>query len=102
MHSYTLTRDAENDLRDIARYTLSKWGNVAFDKYKNGLERAFINISNCNVITKSFSKNLPDIRVTKYKFHFIFYLQKKNKTIIIGVIHEQRDILNNLINRLES
>ena len=74
LNSYTLTRDAENDLLDIAKYTLSKWGKSAFDKYKNGLEETFVNISNGNVIPKSFSKNIPDIRVTKYKYHFIFYL----------------------------
>ena len=79
MHSYTLTREAENDLRDIAKYTLSKWGNTAFEKYKNGLEKTLIDISNADVISKSFSKSLPDIKVTKYKYHFIFYLQKRRK-----------------------
>lgn len=40
MKRYELTRDAEQDLREVARYTLSKWGKGLFHEYRNGLADA--------------------------------------------------------------
>lgn len=46
-------------------------------------------------------KPLPELYVTKYRYHFIFYLHKiDQKPLIIGVIHEQRDLVNRLSERL--
>lgn len=37
MTSYHLTYDAENDLREVARYTLDTWGTDIFDQYRAGV-----------------------------------------------------------------
>jgi len=41
MKKYTLSLDAEQDLKDIASYTLKNWGKVKFAEYKKGLETKF-------------------------------------------------------------
>tara|TARA_B110000211_G_C13660050_1_gene369804 strand:+ start:360 stop:539 length:180 start_codon:yes stop_codon:yes gene_type:complete len=38
---YKLTRDAENDLREVARYTLSSWGASTLKTYRKGLVKTF-------------------------------------------------------------
>ncbi len=38
MAFYDLTKDAENDLREMARYTLNKWGKKKLDEYRGGLK----------------------------------------------------------------
>lgn len=102
MSSYELSIEAEDDLRDIAEYTLKKWGNKIFEQYRRGLIKTFEAIANKEVIEKRVSKNLSDVFVSKFRHHFIFYLTALNqKPIIIAVIHEQRDILNHLVKRLE-
>ena len=102
MSLYEISINAENDLREIAQYTLNKWGNKIFEQYRRGLIKTFDAIANKEVLEKRVSKNLSDVFVSKYRHHFIFYLKTSDhKPIIIAVIHEQRDILNHLIERLQ-
>ena len=101
MSGYELTKDAENDLRAVARYTLKEWGKEALTQYRKGLKAIFQKIGNDTVIKKQFSEKHPQLFVAKYKYHYIFYLTNKfEKPIIIGVIHEKRDIVNHLKKRL--
>jgi toxin ParE1/3/4 len=99
--TYELTKDAEKDLREVARYTLNKWGKKALDEYRDGLNTTFNKIGGKKVRKSTFSKTFPQLLVTKYKYHFIFYItENMAKPVIIGVIHEKRDIVNRLGERL--
>lgn len=98
---YELSLDADQDLQDVARYTLNNWGKSFLLKYRNGLKAKFKVIAGNSIIKKSFSAQFPELYVTKYRYHFIFYLHKiDQKPLIIGVIHEQRDLVNRLSERL--
>lgn len=100
-HPYRLTKHAQNDLREIARYTLKTWGKEALHSYRNGISNTFMQISNGNILEKCFSDVFPELLVTRYKHHYIFYLkQDPSLTVIIGVIHERRDIVSRLTQRL--
>jgi toxin ParE1/3/4 len=101
MKCYNLTKDAENDLREIARYTLDKWGKEKLQKYRDGLKVVFNKIGRNEIKKHQFSKNLPELLVIKYNYHFIFYLPDSlEKPVIIGVIHERRNIVERLAGRL--
>ena len=101
MSLYHLTEDAEQDLRDIARYTLEKWGVTKLAKYRVSLKKRFNEIGKEQIIKRLFSQNLPDVYVTKSGAHFIFYLCEEDQPpIIIAIIHEARDILKHLKDRL--
>ncbi|NQY65098.1 MAG: type II toxin-antitoxin system RelE/ParE family toxin [Alteromonadaceae bacterium] len=103
MSLYHLTEDAEQDLRDIARYTLDNWGIKQLEKYRSSLKKRFITIGKNEIIKRHFSQKMPDVYVTKSGGHFIFYLAEENqKPIIIAVIHESRDILEHLTARLNA
>ncbi len=102
MKTYKITDDAKNDLIEIAQYTLNKWGKKSFNEYRVGLEGIFDTIANRTVIQRKISEKLPNVFVTKYKYHFIFYIYENNNAIIIAVIHEKRDILKHLTHRLET
>lgn len=52
---YLLSIDAENDLREIARYTHQQWSNKQFIKYRDGLKNALTKIGEGQLIAKSFS-----------------------------------------------
>lgn len=99
--NYVLSKAAETDLKEIATYTLNTWGEAAFTKYKTGLANKMHAIAQQQVVSRTFLANYPQQRVTKYRYHYIFYLENPaDKPIIIGVIHEKRDIVNKLKNRL--
>ena len=101
MTSYELTKDAENDLRDIARYTLKEWGKEAFERYRSGIKKTFQDIGKNKILKRQFSERFPELLVTKYRRYYIFYLTEKvKKPVIIGVIHERRDIVSRLSERL--
>ena len=101
MKNYRLTKEAEKDLREVARYTLKKWGPAMLQTYRGGLKNTFEAIGNNDVLGRKFSDNFPELLVTKFKHHFIFYLTEgMEKSVIIGVIHERRDIVEHLSKRL--
>ena len=101
MANYELTKDAERDLQQIARYTLDKWGKAQLLRYKSGLKNTLKLIGQNKVIPRLFSRKYPQLQVAKYQHHFIFYLAEENeKPVIIGVIHEERDVVNQLTARL--
>lgn len=101
MALYELTKDAENDLREVAHYTLKQWGKEALERYRGGIKKTFQDIGQNKIIKRQFSEHYPELLVTKYKYHYIFYLTENlSKPVIIGVIHERRDIVNRLSERL--
>ncbi len=101
MQPCELTEDAEQDLREVARYTLNRWGKKIFQQHRSGLKDTFKAIASSDVPKRSFSKTFPNLLVTKYRYHYIFYLiNNRPKPVIIGVIHEKRDIVSRLSERL--
>lgn len=101
MQPYELSIDAENDLQEVARYTLNTWGKKTLEKYRSGLKNTFKAIAKSEVPKRVFSKAFPDLLVSKYRYHYIFYLtENRAKPVIIGVIHEKRDIVSRLSERL--
>lgn len=101
MADYELTRDAENDLRDVARYTLGTWGKAVLAEYRSGIKQTLKNIGKGKITPRPFSDKFPQLLVTKYRYHFIFYVvERMQKPVIIGVIHERRDVVARLSERL--
>jgi toxin ParE1/3/4 len=70
---YKLTRDAENDLREVARYTLSSWGVSTLKTYRKGLVKTFNDLSGNQSVGRYFSRRFPQLLVTRYRYHYIFY-----------------------------
>ena len=100
--TYRLSLHAESDLKEIAAYTLEKWGAAKFAEYRDGLINVFDRIAANSTVRKAVSPSLPDVFVTKYNLHFIFYLLEEGEApVILGVIHEKRDVVNRLHDRLK-
>jgi toxin ParE1/3/4 len=101
MRQYNITEDAEQDLREIARYTLSKFGPKQLEAYRQALNSTFNAIGRNEVIQCQFSIKRSDLLVTKCQHHYVFYIvEGVDKPTIIGVIHEARDIVVLLAPRL--
>ena len=101
MPNYELSPTAEKDIQQVTGYTLNKWGSESLEKYIAGLKATFDAIGNGDALKREFSKRFPTVLVTKYRYHFVFYIREGLKIpVIIGVIHEKRDVVNRLSERL--
>lgn len=101
MSPYVLTRAAQSDLQEIARYTLKQWGNAQSLRYAALLEQCFTEIAARSRISRSVLERYPTLRVSRCEHHYVFYLQPENQPPrIIAVLHEKMDMLQRLTNRL--
>lgn len=98
MSLYQLTEDADADLEEIIRYTLSQWGVEQSRLYADKLHRC---ITAEKVASRPFSKKFPQARVIHCEHHYVFYLQLEGKPLrIFAVLHERMDLLARLKDRL--
>jgi len=103
MSSYQLTEEAEEDLREIARYTIKTWGKKQLATYRKALNKSFKAIAKGDVIARAFSEEVSGVFVIKSGAHYIFYLTPENQPpIIIAVLHEARDLVQHLASRLDT
>lgn len=102
MPDYKLTTHAEQDLRDIARYTIDMWGVEQAERYEALLSKRFQEIAQGIVTPRTFLKRRPDLLFTHCEHHFIFYWQPNDRTkpIILAVLHERMDLMQRLKARL--
>ncbi len=70
-------------------------------KYISGLKATFEDIGDGRVMRREFSTQFPEVLVTKYRYPFVFYIREGlERPVIIGVVHERRDVVNRLSERL--
>ncbi|MEQ1816438.1 MAG: type II toxin-antitoxin system RelE/ParE family toxin [Nitrosomonas sp.] len=102
MSGYVLTTSAEEDMRNIARYTIDTWGIGQAERYETLLTKRFQEIAQGIITPRIFVKRRPDLLFTHCEHHYIFYWQPKDRTkpIILAVLHERMDLIQRLKNRL--
>lgn len=99
MASYDLTLAAEEDLRDIWRYTLETWGSEQADKYLDQLGDCFDAIASRRAPSRSLSQLPDEVCIHRCQHHYIFWIVV-DRPIIIAVLHEKMDVLQRLKDRL--
>lgn len=73
-----------------ARHTLDAWG---VRECRKELVGTCETIAWGDAMKQVFAKGYPDLPVTKYRRHFVFFVRKSRAPVlIVGVIHEKRDV----------
>ena len=94
MPGYRITPRAKEDLKNIGRYTLKIWGRQQRNIYLRNLDKRFAWLAE----NPCLGKHRPDIQEGYYCFpqgaHLIFYLLREGGIDIIGLPHQDMDILN--------
>jgi toxin ParE1/3/4 len=93
MSTFKLTRRAESDLRDIAKFTEHRWGRKQRNIYIKQFDDTFHALSD----TPEIGKNCGHIKPHYQKFpqgsHIIFYRTlSKNNIQIIRILHKYMDV----------
>ncbi len=93
MPGFRITPRAQNDLKNIGRYTERQWGKSQRNIYLKALEKRFVWLSE----TPQLGKHRLDLAEEYYSFpqgeHVIFYLIREKGIEIIGVPHKQMDTI---------
>ncbi len=94
MPDFRITPRARDDLINIARYTLRIWGRQQRDVYLRNLDERFQWLAE----NPRLGKSRPDVQEGYYSFpqgsHLVFYIVRDNGIDIIGIPHQNMDILN--------
>lgn len=98
---YDLSQSAEDDLRDIVRYTRQLWGDSQARHYvavlKSGIER----VAAGQGIFKDMTAIHPRLRMVHCRHHYIFCLARENEpALIVAILHERMDLMARLSDRL--
>lgn len=93
MKSFQLTLKAKSDLKEIALFTLRKWGRDQRNAYLKQFDGSFWLLAE----TPSIGKACDEIRAGYRKFpqgsHIIFYKQTGSQQIlIIRILHKSMDV----------
>lgn len=91
MKRYQLTREASNDLGEIARYIATENPNAALELLDRLEERcqALAEMPDIGRLREEFAANLRSVAVGRY---VIFYRPDKDGIQVIRVLHGSRDI----------
>lgn len=101
MSSYLLSSEAEQDLRELIRFTKQKWGNDQVIKYREVLKNTFELIVKGTRPDKLFTNSIDELFFYKAGAHYVFYLRTMDqKPLIIAILHPRREILKHLRKRL--
>lgn len=101
MAEFGLSRDAENDVLEIARYTIKTWGVDQANRYEAALVDHFQAIGRGEARTSTPLPGRADVCVSKCEHHYVFsYHPPSAKPIIIAVFHEKMDLMTRLRDRL--
>ena len=85
MLPYEITSPAEEDLKEIARYTQTHWGKKQSLHYAGLLEKCFQDIAPGTAQSHSFSERYPQIRVRSANttIFSISILKKSRPTLLL-------------------
>jgi toxin ParE1/3/4 len=99
MQSYDLTLAAEEDLRDIWRYTYETWGFEQAETYFDRIEACCEAVGDRRTRAKTFDR-LPDgVRIHRCEHHYIVWLEE-DRPVVIAILHERMDFVQRLKDRL--
>jgi len=93
MATFTLTKKAKSDLKDIARFTQKRWGREQRNKYLKDLDACFFRLAD----NPSLGRECGEVRTGYYKFptgsHVVyFHCISKSKVEIVRILHESMDV----------
>jgi|SRR5687768_3249534 len=97
MSIYRKTRRADEDLKEIYRYTRRTWGMAQAVRYVRQLEQRFSALAG-NPLSGRERKDLqpPGLRSFVHGSHVVFYQPQPYGVLIVRVLHGRQDVSTHL------
>ncbi len=96
MHRYLLSSKADEDLDDIADYTLKTWGERQTQEYLVGLIDSFEKIYKTPEIGRDASEFSPNLKRFNYKAHSVFYMSTDTRILIPRILSQKQNFHRHL------
>ncbi len=93
---FTISKEAEKDLRAIGRHTQQKWGADQRRKYLSGIERQFHFLASNPLACPERGEFTPAVRIHHHGSHLIVYTAGDAEITILRVLHQQMDTSQHL------
>ena len=88
MPAYRIRRAAEDDLREIARYTMRTWGSDQTVRYRHKLEECIAFLSRNPMLGRSCDAVFPGLRRFEVGRHVIFYRHEPTEILVLRILHQ--------------
>jgi toxin ParE1/3/4 len=93
MPTYRKTRRADEDLKEIYRYTRRMWGRAQAVRYIHGLEQRFTILANNPLAGIAREDLQPEgLRSVVHGHHVVFYQPQPDGVLIVRVLHGRQDV----------
>ncbi|KLE34504.1 type II toxin-antitoxin system RelE/ParE family toxin [Aurantiacibacter luteus] len=96
MRELRLSRRAENDLSDIADYTIAEFGIEQTRTYRDQFKACFASLLDNPNLGRSADELAPGLRRIRQQAHVVFYLPSENAVLIVRVLHHGVDFERHL------
>lgn len=93
--SFRLTRQAEDSLVEIARWTIQSFGLRQADLYEAELIGRCEAIAKGEVVSRSCTilvSNTQELRFVRAGEHFLVFLEQVDEVVIVDVLHSRSDL----------
>jgi toxin ParE1/3/4 len=87
--NYRLSNKAEQDLRNIYRYTVSNFGQLQAEAYLSGLEETLVQVSDTPMLAQKVDDIRKGYRRYLYQEHAVCFIEKKPLIYVVRVLHKQ-------------
>ena len=100
MKNVKLTERSLDDIDEIEKYSINKWGNQVADKYLDDIESALNLIQENTGLLQDFDEFSGKLKHYRIKNHFLICTETKETIFVLTIKHMSMDIVA-LLNKLE-
>ena len=92
MSQYELAPNAVDDLLEIIRFSKKTWGIARAERYREELELAVQQMALAPTMGRQRGEIAEGVRSFPVAQHVAFYVQQKDKVIILRILHPRMDV----------
>ena len=96
MRELLVSRRAENDLAEIADYTIAAFGIEQARRYRDQFSACFASLLSNPHLGRSAEELAPGLRRIRQQAHVVFYRPGKKALLVVRVLHHSMDFEQHL------
>lgn len=91
MRELRVSRRADDDLVDIARFTTAEFGVDRARNYRDQFAACFASLCDNPMLGRSADEIAPGLRRIRQQAHVVFYMPDETHVLIVRVLHHRMD-----------
>lgn len=96
MTDLRISRAADDDLVEIARYTTEQFGAEQARKYRDQFKRCFASLLDNPMLGRSADELAPGLRRIRQQAHVVYYIADEEQVLVVRILHHRMDFERHL------